>query len=153
MARLSGPHAAKVWFHRTSAIIWLALIFPAYIWWRESVAFVIAASIYANVKSDWGAAEAADDREVLARLDRIEALLPGVTVATVHVVPVGDLVAHDTDGDDCLCGPSTEAVYRDDGTNGWLIRHNSLDGREAEERDTGHGTGKVWRFGPEDRDE
>lgn len=74
-------------------------------------------------------------------------------MATVHVVPVGDLVAHDTSGDTCICGPSTEPVYRDDGSNGWLIRHNSLDGREAEEQDTGHGTGKVWRFGPEDRNE
>jgi hypothetical protein len=39
------------------------------------VAFVIIASVYANVKSDWGAAEAADDRDVLDRLERIEALL------------------------------------------------------------------------------
>jgi hypothetical protein len=61
---------------------------------------------------------------------------------TVHVIPVGDLVDHDTSGADCVCGPSTEAVYRDDGSNGWLIRHNSLDGREATERATDEGTGR-----------
>jgi hypothetical protein len=36
------------------------------------VTFVIIASIYANIKSDWGAAEAADEHEVLQRLARIE---------------------------------------------------------------------------------
>lgn len=41
---------------------------------------------------------------------------------TVHVYPVSDDVAHDTD--------HGEAVYRDDGSNGWLITHHSLDGRE-----------------------
>lgn len=65
-------HTRRVWFHRTSALIWLTLIIPALIWWRDSVTFVIVASIYANLKSDWSASEAADDRDVLARLDRIE---------------------------------------------------------------------------------
>lgn len=54
----------------------------------------------------------------------------------VHVIPVGDLIEHDTSGDsDCVCGPSTEAVFRDDGSNGWLVVHNSLDGRELNEPD------------------
>ena len=26
-----------------------------------------------------------------------------------------------------------EAVFRDDGSNGWLVTHHSLDGREARE--------------------
>lgn len=42
------------------------------IWWRQSVAFVIAASVYANIKADWANSEAADNRDVLARLERIE---------------------------------------------------------------------------------
>jgi hypothetical protein len=63
---------ARVWFHRISAIVWLALTPAALIWWPNSVAFVIIASIYANVKSDWGAAEAADNRELREQLDRIE---------------------------------------------------------------------------------
>lgn len=52
---------------------------------------------------------------------------------TVHICPVGDLIDHDTDGDDCPCGPTTIPHERDDGTYGWLIRHHSLDGRERHE--------------------
>lgn len=54
----------------------------------------------------------------------------------VHVYPIGDLIDHDTDGGDCLCGPTTEPVPRDDGSMGWLVVHHSLDGRENHE--TGH---------------
>ncbi|MGG7510891.1 hypothetical protein [Plantibacter sp. YIM 135249] len=50
----------------------------------------------------------------------------------VHVIPTNDLLAHDDIGDDCLCGPRTEPVQRDDGSYGWVIVHHSLDGREAE---------------------
>lgn len=51
----------------------------------------------------------------------------------VHVYPVRDLMEHETDGADCLCGPATEAVSRDDGSYGWLVMHHSLDGRERNE--------------------
>lgn len=54
-------------------------------------------------------------------------------MSTVHVVPVGDLVEHDTDGGECICGPSAEAVFREEGSAGWLMTHHSLDGREARE--------------------
>ena len=54
-------------------------------------------------------------------------------MSTVHVSPVRDLIEHDTDGGDCLCGPTTEAVMRDDGSNGWVVIHHSLDGREKHE--------------------
>jgi hypothetical protein len=51
---------------------------------------------------------------------------------TVHVIPLNDLVEHDTSGEqDCICGAETEAVFREDGTNGWLVLHHSLDGREG----------------------
>lgn len=53
--------------------------------------------------------------------------------APVHVYPVGDLIEHDTEGDQCPCGPTTEPVFREDGSNGWLLVHHSLDGREASE--------------------
>jgi hypothetical protein len=52
-------------------------------------------------------------------------------VSTVHTVPINDLIEHDTDGDDCPCGPDVEAVFREDGSNGWLVSHHSLDGRES----------------------
>lgn len=54
-------------------------------------------------------------------------------MSTVHVYPANDLVEHDTDGGDCICGPRVEAVMREDGSNGWLVVHASLDGREANE--------------------
>lgn len=53
----------------------------------------------------------------------------------VHTYPVNDLVEHDTGGDTCICGPTTEAVFRDDGSNGWHVIHHSLDGREHHEPD------------------
>lgn len=54
-------------------------------------------------------------------------------MSVAHVVPVADIVEHDSDGGDCACGPQVEAVMRDDGSNGWLVVHHSLDGRELTE--------------------
>lgn len=51
----------------------------------------------------------------------------------IHTFPVNDLVEHDTDGGDCICGPTTVPVERDDGSMGWQVIHHSLDGREAHE--------------------
>ncbi len=56
-----------------------------------------------------------------------------MTSLPVHVVPINDLIDHDTDGGDCLCGPETIPVERDDGSFGWVISHQSLDGRERDE--------------------
>lgn len=56
-------------------------------------------------------------------------------MSAVHVFPVNDLVEHDTDGGDCICGPETEPVARDDGTFGYVVTHHSLDGRELHEGD------------------
>lgn len=55
---------------------------------------------------------------------------------TLHAVPLGDLIEHDTSAAeaDCVCGPRTTAVPRDDGSTGWLITHRSLDGREKSEQ-------------------
>jgi len=55
-------------------------------------------------------------------------------VSTVHVLPVDDLIEHKDVGDDCVCGPTVEPVEGDDGYIGWLISHNSLDGRELREQ-------------------
>ncbi len=65
--------SGKIWFHRARAILWGivgVLSFP--LGWANSVVLVWIASLYANVVSDVGAAEAADDRAVLEKLDRIE---------------------------------------------------------------------------------
>lgn len=53
-------------------------------------------------------------------------------MSTVHVVPVADIVEHMTT-EDCLCGPTPELVRTDQGGDGWLYVHHSLDGRENNE--------------------
>lgn len=52
----------------------------------------------------------------------------------VHIFPVGDLLEHDTESEDCVCGATPEAVKREDGSVGWLVTHHSLDGCEIMER-------------------
>jgi hypothetical protein len=54
------------------AIIWAAMLVPALIWWPQSVAFVIICSVYANAESAWSSAQAADNKEITDRLDRVE---------------------------------------------------------------------------------
>lgn len=68
----------RVWFHRISAIIWMLLTIPALIWLKDAIWFVIIASIYANVKSDWAASEAADDSSVLQELKEVNRKLDEV---------------------------------------------------------------------------
>lgn len=50
-----------------------------------------------------------------------------------HVYPLRDAISHEA-WDECPCGPTITAEYRNDGSNGWLATHHSLDGREANER-------------------
>jgi hypothetical protein len=52
---------------------------------------------------------------------------------TVHTYPINDLIQHNTDTDNCACGPTIEPVKRDDGSTGWHVLHHSLDGRELDE--------------------
>jgi hypothetical protein len=54
-------------------------------------------------------------------------------MTTVHTYPNKDLIEHDTESGDCVCGPKVEAVFREDGSNGWHVLHHSLDGRENTE--------------------
>jgi hypothetical protein len=51
------------------------LAVPAILWWSESVLFVIGLSLFANFYAAISALEAADDSEVLARLDDVLARL------------------------------------------------------------------------------
>lgn len=50
----------------------------------------------------------------------------------LHVIPLNDLIEHDTAGE-CVCVPASQPVKRDDGSVGWLMVHSSLDGRELRE--------------------
>ena len=47
-------------------------------------------------------------------------------VNTVHVVPTEDDIEHDTSGGDCVCGARTDPVFREDGSNGWVVVHRRL---------------------------
>ncbi|WP_174545597.1 hypothetical protein [Nocardiopsis dassonvillei] len=56
---------------------------------------------------------------------------------TLHVVPLDDLIEHDSSTTDasCVCGPTTKPIKREDGSVGWVITHSSLDGRELREQE------------------
>jgi hypothetical protein len=55
-------------------------------------------------------------------------------MSVVHVLPVGDLIKHEEEGDGCPCGVTSEPVKDPEtGAVGWLITHHSLDGRERHE--------------------
>jgi hypothetical protein len=47
----------------------------------------------------------------------------------VHTMPIGDKITHYTE-DSCGCSPKTVPVPREDGSVGWQIIHNALDGRD-----------------------
>lgn len=71
-------HRGRVWFHRARAACWVIVGILSFVFgWYDSITLVWIASLYVNVVSDLGAAEAADDREILQRLDRIERAIRG----------------------------------------------------------------------------
>jgi len=49
-----------------------------------------------------------------------------------HVIPVADLIGHEA-SEECACVPQARLVTLADGSDGWLLVHHSLDGREASE--------------------
>jgi hypothetical protein len=73
-----------VWLHRGLAGLFILLTIPAVLWWKTSILFVILLSLATQISTEFGAAAAADDRQVADRLDRIEALLGQRGGATVE---------------------------------------------------------------------
>jgi hypothetical protein len=61
-------------------------------------------------------------------------VLEAVVVAKgdMHVYPLRDTIEHDTESDDCICGPQVEAIPREDGSFGWMYTHQALGGRAVE---------------------
>lgn len=58
-----------------------------------------------------------------------------VTAGVVHVVPINDLIRHDSSGGQpCVCGPTTEHLIGEGAATGQLVKHHSLDGRELREQ-------------------
>jgi hypothetical protein len=57
-------------------VFWAVLGFISFVFgWQNNIAMVWIASVYANIKSDWGAAEAADDSAVIQRLEHHQQML------------------------------------------------------------------------------
>lgn len=44
-----------------------------------------------------------------------------------HVSPIDDLIEHDTESPDCICGPRVTPIELEDGSIGWLYSHHALD--------------------------
>lgn len=43
--------------------------------------------------------------------------------------PVNDLIGHELEGDDCICGPTFVLEQTEEGDE-WLLVHHRLDGEE-----------------------
>lgn len=54
-------------------------------------------------------------------------------MTVLHVVPREDLVEHDDESTDCICGPDVERVIGLGGAHGTIVVHHALDGREEHE--------------------
>jgi hypothetical protein len=46
-------------FHKAMTVIWIVLIIPTLLWWRESILWVAFMSLYANIATHWGAYQSA----------------------------------------------------------------------------------------------
>lgn len=57
-------------FHASAAIVWLLLLAPSWFWWRSSLFFVLAISLYANFATHWGAWQAARSEVEAAKATR-----------------------------------------------------------------------------------
>jgi hypothetical protein len=62
--------------HGAVAVVSAVLAVPALLWWRDSVLFVIALSLFANFYAAISALEAADDSKVMEKLDEVLRRLP-----------------------------------------------------------------------------
>lgn len=51
------------WFHRLMCGVWALLLIPTLLWWSDSILWVAAMSLYANIGAHWGAAQAAEADE------------------------------------------------------------------------------------------
>lgn len=49
--------------HTALLTVWIVLIIPTLLWWRESIFWIALMSIYAIIASHWAAREAAKAKE------------------------------------------------------------------------------------------
>lgn len=59
-------------------------------------------------------------------------------IPVYHVYPLGDLIEHELEGTECICGPCTVAVLHANLIIEVQVIHHSLDGRE-QKNDEGPG--------------
>lgn len=46
-------------FHAVMTVVWMTLAVPSFLWWKESLLWVIAMSLWANVAGHWSGYQAA----------------------------------------------------------------------------------------------
>ena len=58
-------HNKHFWsrFHAVMTCIWLILLIPSLVWWKESLPWLVAMSVWANVGSHWSAFQASKGEE------------------------------------------------------------------------------------------
>lgn len=59
-------------FHAGMTVVWLLLIIPSLIWWKDSILFVILISLWANVASHWASYQAAHAEKRVEQQDSNE---------------------------------------------------------------------------------
>lgn len=75
---MTGQHRVRFWTHLVVALVQVALVGPALLWWKDSILFVIGLSLFANFYAAVSAVEAADDSAVLAELHDVKAELAAI---------------------------------------------------------------------------
>lgn len=55
----------KKWFDLIMVFIWILLLIPTVLWWKDSVMWVAIMSIYNNVVGHWGSHKAGKSEEVI----------------------------------------------------------------------------------------
>lgn len=58
MLKLFTDRKYTMKLHLALMVMWIILIVPTLLWWKESILWVLMISIYANIVGHWGAFQA-----------------------------------------------------------------------------------------------
>lgn len=47
------------WFHAAATVVWMLLLIPALLLWKDSVPFLVLISVWANIAAHWSSFQAA----------------------------------------------------------------------------------------------
>lgn len=56
-------------FHLAMALLWAVMLFPTLLWWKASILWVAAMSLYANFIGHWSAYQAARAERTADRVE------------------------------------------------------------------------------------